>query len=160
MEAIHKAGKAKSIGVSNFLKPDLEAILEICEIVPAINQTEFHAYLQRQDLISWSKAKGIATAAYGPISPATKAKPGPVDGILAQLAKKYGVNESEICLRWCIDQDIVAVTTSSKEIRLSDYLRVAAFKLNPREVDDLAKAGMEKHYRGFWNGKFDPNDRS
>ena len=57
-----------------------------------------------------------------------------MDDILAQLAKKYAVNPGEICLRWCIDQDVVAITTSSKEQRLSDYLRAMTFKLTPAEV--------------------------
>lgn len=64
----------------------------------------------------------------------TKATGGPVDEVLAGLAKKYAVNPGEICLRWCIDQDVVAITTSSKEQRLSDYLRAMTFKLTPAEV--------------------------
>lgn len=64
----------------------------------------------------------------------TKATGGPVDDVLAGLAKKYAVNPGEICLRWCIDQDVVAITTSSKEQRLSDYLRAMTFKLTPAEV--------------------------
>lgn len=57
-----------------------------------------------------------------------------MDEILSRLAKKYAVNEGEICLRWCVDQDIVPVTTSSREQRLSDYLRAMTFKLTPNEV--------------------------
>jgi diketogulonate reductase-like aldo/keto reductase len=53
---------------------------------------------------------------------------------LAKLTKKYAVNAGEILLRWCIEQDVVAVTTSSKEQRLSDYLRAMTFKLTPAEV--------------------------
>ena len=64
----------------------------------------------------------------------TKAAGGPADDVLAGLAKKYAVNPGEICLRWCIDQDIVPITTSSKEQRLSDYLRAMTFKLTPAEV--------------------------
>ena len=90
----------------------------------------------------------------------TKARPGPCDDILASLAKKYYVSEGEIALRWCIDQGVVAITTSSKEERLSDYLRVTAFKLTPREVEDLNKAGTEKHFRGFWCAKFGVDDMS
>jgi len=63
-------------------------------------------------------------------------------------------------LRWAIDQDIVAITTSSKEQRLSDYLRAATFKLTPAEVKEIGKLGGEKHFRGFWGHKFDKDDRS
>lgn len=68
----------------------------------------------------------------------TKAAGGPVDDVLAKLSKKYAVNPGEICLRWCIDQDVVAITTSSKEQRLSDYLRAMTFKLTPAEVKQVS----------------------
>lgn len=79
---------------------------------------------------------------------------------MASLASKYAVSEGEISLRWCIDQDIVPITTSSKEQRMSDMLRVATFKLTPKEVQEISKLGAEKHFRGFWTDKFDENDRS
>lgn len=138
MEAMKNAGLAKSIGVSNYLPEHLEFILASCSIPPAINQIEFHPYLQHPDLLKYHKEKGIATSAYGPLTAVTKGAGGPVDGILKALAKKYAVSEGEICLRWCIDQDIVAITTSSKEQRLSDYLRAMTFKLTPKEIETVS----------------------
>lgn len=81
--------------------------------------------------------QGIATAAYGPLTPVTKGAGGPADDILNSLAKKYAVNPAEILLRYCIDQDIVPITTSSKEQRLSDYLRAMTFKLTPAEIKQV-----------------------
>jgi diketogulonate reductase-like aldo/keto reductase len=112
MEAVQKAGLTKSIGVSNFLPKHLETILKTAKVVPVCNQIEFHPYLQNIELLNYHKQHGIATTAYAPLSAVTKARPGPVDDYLAALAKKYAVSEGEICLRWCIDQDVVAITTS------------------------------------------------
>lgn len=179
MEQLKKEGLAKSIGVSNYLPEvcvwqhacpsgnpanprvlqHLDLILDGCEIPPAINQIEFHIYLQHPDLIAYHKAKGIATSAYGPLTPVTKATGGPVDDLLAALSKKYAVNPGEICLRWCIDQDVVPVTTSGKEQRLSDYLRAMTFKLTPKEIQQLNEEGAKKHFRGFWNHKYSDDDR-
>lgn len=75
------------------------------------------------------------------------------------LTKKYAVSPGEISLRWCIDQDIVPITTSSKEQRLSDYLRAATFKLTPAEIKQINEAGQQKHYRGFWTKKFEAESR-
>ncbi|KAI9815681.1 MAG: hypothetical protein M1827_002077 [Pycnora praestabilis] len=133
MEKIHASGKAKSIGVSNYYPQHIAATLQTAKVIPAINQTEFHPYLQHPELIGLQKKHGIATAAYGPLSAITKAKPGPVDGYMTSLAEKYGVSEGEISLRWCVDQGIVAITTSKKEDRLRDYLRATTFKLTPKE---------------------------
>ena len=162
MESVKAASQARSIGVSNYLRPHLEATLATAKVPPSINQIEFHPYLQHHegDLVEWCKAHDIALAAYGPLTAVTKAKPGPCDAVAAKLSKKYAVSEGEIALRWCIDQGIVAITTSGKEQRLSDYMRALAFKLTPKEVQDMKDAGQQKHFRGFWNKKFDENDRA
>lgn len=161
MEAVKKSGKAKSIGVSNYLKSHLEATLKVATITPSINQIEYHPYLQHTDnLVQYHKDKGIALAAYGPLTPATRAKGGPLDDYLAGLAKKYFVSENEILLRYCLDQNIVTLTTSGKEQRLSDYLRSMTFKLTPKEVEEISAKGSEKHFRAFWGAKFKDDDRS
>ena len=160
MEAVKASGKAKSIGVSNYLIPQLEATLKVATAPPTLNQIEFHPYLQHGSLLDFHKKHNIATAAYGPLTAATKAKPGPLDGILAELARKYFVSENEVLLRWALDQGVVAVTTSGKEQRLSDYLRAMTFSLTPREVNDISTKGAEKHFRGFWSKKFAEGDRS
>ena len=160
METVKASGKARSIGVSNYLIPHLEATLKIAKTPPSINQIEYHPYLQHGPLIAFHKEKHIALSAYGPLTAVTKAKPGPVDPLMAELAKKYYVSENEIALRWCIDQEVVAITTSGKEQRMSDYLRAMTFSLTPKEVQQVAEKGDGKHFRGFWQGKFDQNDRS
>lgn len=160
LEAIKESGKAKSIGVSNFLQEHLETILKTAKIPPAINQIEFHPYLQHGDLLEFHRNHHIAVACYSPLTPITRAKGGPVDGIWADLAKKYGVSEAEIGLRWCMDQGLVVVTTSSNEVRLRGYLnKVPKIKLTPKEVENVAELGNEKHYRAFWTKRFDANDR-
>jgi diketogulonate reductase-like aldo/keto reductase len=160
MEKLRAAGLTKSIGVSNFLPNHLNAILKTATIPPACSQIEFHPYLQRPELLALHKKHNIATTAYGPLTAATKAKPGPADEVLSQLARKYGVSEAEVSLRWCLDQGVVAITTSGKEQRLSDYLRCTRFQLTPKEVETISEVGREKHFRGFWGNQFAADDRT
>lgn len=160
MEAVQASGLAKSIGVSNYLPPHLNALLKTAKVKPVCNQIEFHPYLQHTELLELHKQHGIATTAYGPLTAATKAKPGPLDDYVSKLVKKYAVGENEIYLRWCIDQDIVPITTSAKEQRLSDYLRVATFKLTPKEISEINELGQQKHFRRFWLRMFKEDDRS
>lgn len=160
MEQVKESGKAKSIGVSNFNRPHLEAILKSAKYPPVLNQIEFNPYLQHGDLLAYHKNQNIAVAAYGPLVPIVKATPGPLDAPLEKLARKYAVGPGEVLLRWCIDQGVVPVTTSGKEQRMSDYLRSMTFKLTPMEVETITNAGKEKHYRAFWNHKYDANDRT
>jgi diketogulonate reductase-like aldo/keto reductase len=160
MEEVAALGKAKSIGVSNFLQPDLDAILETCRVRPAMNQIEFHPYLQHGNLLQYMKNQDIKAAAYGPLIPVTKAPDGPLTPMLEALAKKYAVHPSEILLRWIVDLGAVAVTTSSKEQRMSDMLRCCSFKLTPKEVQEISETGNQHHFRAFWNDKFGADDKS
>ncbi len=161
MEAIQASGRATTIGVSNFLQKDLEPILKTAKVVPAINQIEFHPYLQHGDLLDFHRKHGIAVAAYGPLTPIVRAAGGPVDDKWAALANKYGVSEAEVGLRWCVDQGIVTLTTTSNPDRMHRVVSlVPKFKLTPKEVQDIAELGRQKHFRGFWRNKFAEDDRS
>lgn len=165
MEAIQASGRAKSIGVSNYIQEHLDPILETAKVLPAINQIEYHPYLQhvtqdgKQDLLAYHREKGIAVSGYGGLTAITKASPGPVDGAYAELAKKYNVTEGDVALRWTLDTGVVAITTSSREDRLQQYLdKLPSFELTSDEVKKISDAGKEKHYRGFWGDKYSDDD--
>ncbi|KAL2863599.1 aldo/keto reductase [Aspergillus lucknowensis] len=160
LEKVKEAGKARSIGVSNFLQHHLEIILQSARTPPAINQIEYHPYLQHGSLVPFHEKQGIATVSYGPLTPVTRAKGGPLDPLLSRLAEKYGVGEGEVLLRWSIDRGTVSITTSGKVSRLSKYLDVLKFQLTPEEVDEISRVGEQKHFRAFWNDKIAADDRS
>ncbi|KAF5584814.1 monooxygenase [Fusarium pseudocircinatum] len=152
LEFIKESGKAKSIGVSNFIQEHLETILARAKIPPAINQIEYHPYLQHGNLIEYHRKNNIALSAYAPLTAIISARPGPVDDLYANLAKKYGVTEGDVALRWCIDQNIVVITTSSSEERLKSYMRnVWSFKLTAEDIEGIAMMGKQKHFRAFQN---------
>ncbi|KAI0413402.1 aldo/keto reductase [Xylaria grammica] len=162
LEAIQASGRARSIGVSNFLVSHLETVLQTARVVPALNQIEYHPYLQHEPdgLLAFCRARQIAVAAYGPLTAVLKAAPGPCDDAYAELAAKYGVSEADVALRWCIDQGIVAITTSASEQRLKGYMnRLPAFKLTPKEIARISEEGKKKHYRGYWLRNFAEDDR-
>lgn len=118
MEAIRASGRAKSIGVSNYIQEHLDPILETAKVPPAINQIEYHPYLQhitqdrKTDLLAYHREKGIAVSGYGGLSAITRAAPGPVDGKYEELAKKYNVTAADVALRWTLDTGVVAITVS------------------------------------------------
>lgn len=155
VEDIKELGKAKSIGVSNFMQDDLEIILKTARIPPVINQIEYHPYLQHGDLLSFLRQQNIACSAYSSLSAITAARPGPVDEVYAALAQKYDVTECDIAFRWCLDQGIAVTTTTSKEQRLQGYLnKTFKFRLSDEEIAQITEKGKQKHYRGMTNGMF------
>lgn len=165
VEAIQASGRAKSVGVSNYIQEDLDAVLETAKVKPAINQIEFHPYLQhitdggKEKLLDYHREKGIAVSGYAGLTAITKAAPGPVDGAYARLAKKYNVTEGDVALRWTLDQGVVAITTSSREERLKEYVdKLPSFKLTSKEVKEISDLGLKKHFRGFWKNQYDDDD--
>jgi diketogulonate reductase-like aldo/keto reductase len=78
--------------------------LKTAKVVPSINQIEHHPYLQHGGLVPFHSEKSC-----GPLTPVARARGGPLDELLATLAKKYAVREGEIVLRWSIDRGMVAV---------------------------------------------------
>jgi diketogulonate reductase-like aldo/keto reductase len=160
MEQVKASGKARSIGVSNFVQSHLETILKTAKVVPSVNQIEYHPYLQHGKLLDFHKSNGIKTVAYSGLAPISRAQGGPLDPLLADLAKKYAVDESEVLLRWILDQGCIAITTSSNETRLASYLRSLTFKLTPKEVEDISKLGEQKHFRAYWKDIYAADDRT
>ena len=160
-EELQNSGKTKAIGVSNCIQPQVEAILKTAKILPIVNQIEYHPYLQHEGLVDWLKSKNIQVCGYAPLTPTTRAagKSPELDALLDALAKKYYVHAGQILLRWSIEQDVVPITTTSKEITMSDILRAITFKLTPKEWNQITELGKGVHYRGFWTKHYDENDK-
>lgn len=101
MEAVHSSARARAIGVSNYLRPHIEATLSVAEIVPAVNQIEFHPYLQRNDdYIPWLRRKGIQMSSSKPLIPSTATAGGPLDTVVETISKRYGLSGESVLLRW------------------------------------------------------------
>ncbi|KAI9774928.1 MAG: hypothetical protein M1840_000144 [Geoglossum simile] len=156
LETLQASGKARSIGVSNFYPQHLTSILKTAKTKPAINQIEFHTYLQHPQLQELQQKHDIALAAYGAMVPLTKARPGPVDEVVQRLSAKYNVGAEAVLLRWVMGQGTVAITTSGKESRLTDYLKATEFSLTPDEMREISAEGEKKHFRAYWTTRFHP----
>ncbi|KAL7918379.1 NADP-dependent oxidoreductase domain-containing protein [Trichoderma austrokoningii] len=161
LEAVKAQGKAKSIGISNFQRPHIEALLETCTVKPVINQLEFHPYLQRaNDFVPWMREHGIEVSSFKTLAPITVAKGGPLDELLPSLATKYGVAESVVLLSWCIGQNITPITTTRSISRLDEYKAATEVNLEPADVEEISQTGLKYHFRWWGKKFFNPDDRS
>lgn len=152
------SGKAKAIGVSNFAISHLETIIAGASGIPAVNQVEYNIYLQQPELSAYCQRHGITIEAYGPLAPWTTE--GPAKATVAELARKYGVGEAEICLRWCVQKGVPVVTTSLKEERVKGYLTVFEFSLEAKEVEQLSSVGTSHHFRKYFAENFSGEDKA
>ncbi|EHK25097.1 uncharacterized protein TRIVIDRAFT_32792 [Trichoderma virens Gv29-8] len=152
LEIVKAQGKAKSIGISNFQRHHIEALLKTCTVKPVINQLEFHPYLQRAtDFVPWMREHGIGVSSFKSLAPITVGKGRPLDELLQSLASKYRVTVSVVLLSWCIGQNIVPITTTSSQSRLDEYSIATKVVLEQADVEEISQAGLEHHFR--WWGK-------
>ncbi|MGE6832802.1 aldo/keto reductase [Priestia megaterium] len=105
MEDAYKAGKVKAIGLSNFLRDDIENILSSCEIKPMVNQILAHVSNTPLELIEFCQKNGILVEAYSPIAH------GAVLGNeeVKVIADKYGVSVAQLCLRYDIQLGLAVI---------------------------------------------------
>jgi diketogulonate reductase-like aldo/keto reductase len=163
MEQIKKSGKTRSIGVSNYLRPHIEATLKTAVEPPVINQLEYHPYLQRANgFVPWMQQNGIQVASYKGLTPAVRCPQGPLYEPLAKISKAHGrdVSAAAILLAWMIQTNIVAVTTTTKTERLDEYALALGVTLTPEEVQEISDLGATYHLRMSWVQFYENNDRS
>lgn len=161
LETVKTQGKARSIGISNFQRHHIEALLETCTIKPVMNQLEFHPYLQRaNDFVPWMREHGIEVSSFKTLAPIAVGKGGPLDELLPSLATEYGVAESAILLSWCIRQNIAPITTTSCQSRLREYEAATQIVLEAADVEKISEAGFKHHFRWWGKDFFVPDDRS
>ena len=161
MEDVKKSGKAKSIGVSNYLQPHLEAVLKTASVTPAINQIEYQPYLQRaNDFVPWMRERRVEIEAFKPLAPILSGKGGPLDGPLVKMAEAHGVTANAVLLRWQIQQNVVAITTTKSDERMHEYLKALSFQLSAEEMEEITQIGASHHWRAGYRKRFDPDDRT
>jgi len=158
MEGVKKEGLTRSIGVSNFRAAQLREIIDGAEILPSVNQLEFHPYVYKEVLptLELQKEYGIVTESYGGLSPISRFKGGPLDPVLASIAKRLSdttgkpSNEAQVLYLWQREKDIVIVTTTGKESRLPETLNTFdSPRLTDEEVALIDEAGAKEHHRYF-----------
>ncbi|MEP2057192.1 MAG: aldo/keto reductase [Maribacter litoralis] len=130
LEYLYAQEKIKAIGVSNFLQHHLEDLLKDCEIVPMVNQMEFHPYLVQQELIDYCNVNGIQ---YESWSPFMQGKVFELD-ICDDLAKKYNKSVAQIILRWNLQKGVVAIPKSVHENRIASNADIFDFELTDEDI--------------------------
>ena len=105
LEDALKAGKLRAIGVSNFLREDIENIWDTAEVKPMVNQVLCHISNTPLDLIRYCQEKGIVMEAYSPVAHGEALK----NKKIGEMAKKYGVSIPQLCIRYDLQLDMIVL---------------------------------------------------
>jgi 2,5-diketo-D-gluconate reductase A len=134
-ERLAAAGKARSIGVSNFKPAHIDRLLAEATTRPAVNQIQLNPRITRPDQRAYDSAQGIVTVAWGPLGPRSDLLDAP---ILVALAAKYGKTPAQIVLRWHVELGLVAIPKSANPSRLAQNIDVFDFALAADEVASIS----------------------
>jgi aldehyde reductase len=146
MEEMHKDGKARAIGVSNFTLPQLEQLLSVCEIPPAVVQIELHPYLQQVELIEFCQSKGIHVTAYSPLgSQAAESVDVLQDPVLQEIAKVHKKTPGQVVLQWNLQRHISVIPKASSPEHMQENLQVFDFDLTSDETRKIE--GLDRGMR-------------
>ncbi|WP_327294283.1 MULTISPECIES: aldo/keto reductase [unclassified Streptomyces] len=131
-EKIHADGRAKAIGVSNFLPEHLERLLGETSVVPALNQIELHPHLQQAESRAFHTEHGIHTEAWSPLGQGKGLLEVPT---VVAIAQKHGRSAAQVVLRWHLQTGNVVIPKSVTPSRIKENIDVFGFEL---DADDLA----------------------
>lgn len=131
-EQLQAAGKARSIGVSNFKPAHLERLMSASDVVPAVNQIQLSPAVTRIVDAAYNRRHGIATESYSPLGAGNDLLNAPV---LGRIAQKHGRTPAQIVLRWHVEQGFVVIPKSAHPQRMKENLDIFSFAL---DADDTA----------------------
>jgi diketogulonate reductase-like aldo/keto reductase len=141
LEEAHNAGKLRAIGVSNFEQVDLDNILDNGTIKPMVNQILAHVSNTPFDLIDYSQSKNILVEAYSPVAHGEILN----NRELAVLAAKYGVTIPQLCIRYCIQLDMLPLpkTVNPQHMRTN---AAVDFQISDADMETLKNVQTIKDY--------------
>ncbi|MEU2156275.1 aldo/keto reductase [Streptomyces sp. NPDC019396] len=135
-------GRAKAIGVSNFLPEHLERLLGETSVVPAVNQIELHPQLQQTESRTLHAKHGIATEAWSPLGSGRGLLDVPT---IVAIARKHGRTPAQAVLRWHLQMGNVVIPKSVTPTRIEENIDILDFEL---DADDLAAfAALDENRR-------------
>ena len=140
-----KQGKCRSIGVSNFTIDHLEDLLKRTDVVPAVNQVEFHPLLYQKSLLEYCGKNGIQLEAYAPLTRGERLD----HPIVLELARKYAKTSAQILIRWSLQHGNVVIPKSVKPDRIRENSDVFDFDIS--EVDMRKLDSLNEDLRTCWD---------
>jgi diketogulonate reductase-like aldo/keto reductase len=140
LEKLYKDGLVRAIGVSNFQVHHLEDVMADCEVVPMVNQVEYHPLLTQKELHAFCKQHKIQLEAWSPLMQGNLDVP-----LLADLARKYGKSPAQIVLRWDLQNEVVTIPKSVHEARIVENADLFDFELSAEDMQKID--GLNQNHR-------------
>lgn len=136
MEALHREGAVKAIGVANFYPDRLVDLIVNNEISPAVNQIETHPFFQRADYQALMHEYGVQIQSWGGFAEGRNDLF--TNPLLAGIGKEYGKSVAQVVLRWLTQRGVVAIPKSVRAERMAENIDVLDFRLSDEQMARIA----------------------
>lgn len=144
MEKAYQEGKVRAIGLSNFNQAQIQEILNVCQVKPAVLQTEVHPYSQEKELKKFLSKEGMVIQAWYLLGHGDKALI--QEPLFTRLGQKYGKSNAQIILRWHIQAGNIVIPGSKNPDHIRDNFALFDFALTDEEMALVAAMDKQKRY--------------
>jgi methylglyoxal/glyoxal reductase len=138
-------GKCRAVGVSNFMINHLDELAESSDLVPAVEQVEFHPFLFQKELLEHCKKHGIQLEAYSPLARGERLNHPTIMG----MARRYSKTPAQIMMRWGLQHRLVVIPKSTREERIKENSQIFDFNISPEDMQVLD--GLNQNLRTNWD---------
>lgn len=136
MEKLHKEGRIRAIGVSNFAPDRLVDLIQFSEIVPAVNQMETNPFHQQVDYQELLTKEGVVLEAWAPFAEGKNDLF--TNPVLTEIGEKYDKAPAQVVLRWLLQRGVVSLAKSVKLERMQQNVDVLGFELSTEDMNRIA----------------------
>lgn len=133
LEKLYMDGKVRAIGVSNFLVHHLEKVIEQFDIVPAVNQVEFHPFLLQRELYEFDGSHDIRHEAWSPLTRGARLN----NRVMTEIAEKHDRTPAQVFLRWDLQLGVVTIPKSVRRERIRENSEVFDFELDDEDMNRI-----------------------
>lgn len=130
LEKLYEEGKVRAIGVSNFLVPHLESLKKKINILPMVDQIEFHPGFMQKDTIDYCMKNNIVVEAWSPIGSGKMLN----NAELQRIAKKYNKSVAQICIKWCLQNNVLPLPKSTHYERIKENIDIYNFDISNEDM--------------------------
>jgi methylglyoxal/glyoxal reductase len=141
MEKLYKDKRVRAIGVSNFQVHHLEDVTSGCEIVPMVDQVEFHPLLTQKELRAFCGAHKILFTAWSPLMHGHMDSP-----VLAEIARRLGMSPAQVLIRWDLQHEVVTIPKSTHQAWIVENAKVYDFSLTAADIAKLDAMNANKRF--------------
>ncbi|MGW1340014.1 aldo/keto reductase [Kribbella sp. NPDC002412] len=133
MEKASDAGLAKGIGISNFSAAELQELLKVSQIPPAVNQIQFSPFEYRRALVEACEDAGVVAQAYSPLGTGRHLD----DPVVGRIAAAVGRTPAQVLIRWAVQKGLSVIPKSTHPERIQENFAVSDFELDADAVSAL-----------------------